>query len=499
MKIKVRDTSLSLTPKQSNEKMLVHENVTTTTPKQSHQKILVRERSFLAKQKPQGVILFADQDTVVHKSSTANAVAVKADTDTVVHKCSIRKSVLLKSNTKTTVYKATIFEAVDEISATTRRSSGFDGIPGPISVKTTTGYLMVEWWNGDKTSYGTGAPATAISPVHTITNTDNAAAGGSFADKRYRLYSVNSSGGKSGKITSWVSNTNAWVGTIDFQKCSAIKTITMTQSSTPTVPLCAKIDVSGLKSLTSLSISQHKALTELNVGGCTALTALTCSNAILTTLNVSSCTALMTLNCYSNLLTTLNVSSCTALTTLNCYSNLLTTLNVSSCTALTSLNCASNLLTTLNVSSCTALSEFLCYTNKLTALVVSGLTALTSFYCFGNLFTTLNASNLPVLQFLDVSESFDPNTTLTSLNCSNSPLLTSLRIANCSALTTLNCTNTGLDEFDGDSLANFDLWDRTDIAIYPVVAILTVTGSPVADNSSGLASLCGVNNWNLIL
>ena len=436
MKIKVRDTSLSLTPKQSNEKMLVRENVTTTTPKQSHQKILVRERSFLAKQKPQGVILFADQDTVVHKSSTANAVAVKADTDTVVHKCSIRKSVLLKSNTKTTVYKATIFEAVDEISATTRRSSGFDGLVSPISVKTTTGYLMVEWWNGDKTSYGTGAPATAISPVHTITNTDNAAAGGNFADKRYRLYSVNSSGGKSGKITSWVSNTNAWVGTIDFQKCSAIKTITMTQSSTPTVPLCTKIDVSGLKSLTSLSISQHKALTELNVGGCTALTTLTCSDDI---------------------------------------------------------------LTTLNVSSCTALSEFFCYNNKLTALVVSGLTALTSLSCFGNLFTTLNASNLPVLQFLDVSESFDPNTTLTSLNCSNSPLLTSLRIANCSALTTLNCTNTGLDESDGDGLANFDLWDRTDITIYPVVATLTVTGSPVADNSSGLASLCSTNNWNLIL
>ena len=457
MKIKVRDTSLSLTPKQSNEKMLVRKNVTTTTSKQSHQKILVRERSFLAKQKPQGVILFADQDTVVHKSSTANAVAVKADTDTVVHKCSIRKSVLLKSNTKTTVYKATIFEAVDEISATTRRSSGFDGLVGPISVKTTTGYLMVEWWNGDKTSYGTGAPATAISPVHTITNTDNAAAGGNFADKRYRLYSVNSSGGKSGKITSWVSNTNAWVGTIDFQKCSAIKTITMTQSSTPTVPLCAKIDVSGLKSLTSLSISQHKALTELNVGGCTALTALTCSDAILTTLDVSSCTALTTLNCYSNLLTTLNVSSCTAL------------------------------------------SEFFCYNNKLTALVVSGLTALTSLSCFGNLFTTLNASNLPVLQSLDVSESFDPNTTLTSLNCSNSPLLTSLKIANCSALTTLNCTNTGLDESDGDGLANFDLWDRTDIAIYPVVATLTVTGSPVADNSSGLASLCSINNWNLIL
>ena len=458
MKIKVRDTSLSLTPKQSNEKMLVHKNVTTTTPKQSHQKILVRQRSFLAKQKPQGVILFADQDTVVHKSSTANAVAVKADTDTVVHKCSIRKSVLLKSNTKTTVYKATIFEAVDEISATTRRQAGFSGSGETvIAVKTTTGYLMVEWWNGDKTSYGTGAPATAITPQHTITDADNAAAGGNFADKQYKLYSVNSSGGKSGKITSWASGVNAWVGTIDFQKCSAIKTITMTQSSTPTVPLCAKIDVSGLKSITSLSISQHKALTELNVGGCTALTALTCSDAILTTLDVSSCTALTSLNCSINLLTTLNVSSCTALTTLNCYNNLLTTLNVSSCTALTSLS------------------------------------------CFGNLFTTLNASNLPVLQFLDVSESFDPNTTLTSLNCSNSPLLTSLRIANCSALTTLNCTNTGLDEFDGNSDANFDLWDRIDIAIYPVVATLTVTGSPVADNSSGLASLCSTNNWNLIL
>ena len=436
MKIKVRDTSLSLTPKQSNEKILVHENVTTTTPKQSHQKILVREHSFLAKQKPQGVILFADQDTVVHKSSTANAVTVKADTDTVVHKCSIRKSVLLKSNTKTTVYKATIFEAVDEILATTRRSAGFDGNPSPISVKTTTGYLMVEWWNGDKTSYGTGAPATAISPQHTITNTDNSAAGGSFADKRYKLYSVNASGGKSGKITSWASGENAWVGTIDFQKCSAIKTITMTQSITPPVPLCAKIDVSGLKSLTSLSISIHKALTELNVNACTALTTLICGDSIVTTLDVSSCTALTTLNCSANQqLTTLNLSGLTALTTLNCSSNL---------------------------------------------------------------FTTLNASNLPALQSLDVSEAFFPNTILTSLNCSNSPL-TSLRIANCSALTTINCTNTGLDEFDGNSDANFDLWDRSNIITYPVVGTLTVTGSPVADNSTELASLCGTNGWNLIL
>jgi hypothetical protein len=459
MKIKVRDTSLSLTPKQSNEKMLVHKNVTTTTPKQSHQKILVREHSFLAKQKPQGVILFADQDTVVHKSSTTNAVAVKADTDTVVHKCSIGKSVLLKSNTKTTVYKATIFEAVDEISATTRRQAGFSGSGETvIAVKTTTGYLMVEWWNGDKTSYGTGAPATAITPQHTITDADNAAAGGDFADKQYKLYSVNSSGGRSGKITSWASGVNAWVGTIDFQKCSAIKTITMTQSSTPQTPLCAKIDVSGLKSITSLSISDHKALTTLNVSGCTALTVLSCVNAILTTLNVNSCTALITLNCSSNQLTTLNVSGCTALITLNCDSN-----------------------------------------TQLTTLDLSGLTALTTLSCVPNRFTTLNASNLPALQFLDVSEpSFgnnEQNTTLTSLNCSNSPLLTSLRIANCSALTTINCTNTGLDESDADSVANFDLWDRGDTT----TGTLTVTGSPVTGNLGGLPSACTINNWNLIL
>lgn len=233
----------------------------------------------------------------------------------------------------------------------------------------------------------------------------------------------------------------------------------MTQSSTPQIPLCAKIDVSGLKSLTSLTIIDHKGLAELNASGCTALTVLNCFNAILTTLDVNGCTALTSLNCYNNLLTTLNVSSCTALT------------------------------------------EILCYNNKLTALVVSSCTALTSLTCNTNLFTTLNASNLPVLQFLDVSEpSFgnnEQNTTLTSLNCSNSPLLTSLRIGNCSALTTINCTNNGLDELDGNGDANFDLWDRGSMT----TGTLTVTGSPVTvnPNLTNLQQVWFLYNWNFIV
>jgi len=165
------------------------------------------------------------------------------------------------------------------------------------SVKSTTGYIGVRWWDGTVEIVGNGSAGTAHNWSKAVPAWDSAWSGPSPKE-----------------IYMW----------------SATGAADPTQSG----------DITYLNCYTN-------SLTSLDVSGLTALTYLDCYSNSLTSLDVSGLTALTYLRCFVNSLTSLDVSGLTALTYLDCSGNSLTSLDVSGLTALTYLNCYDNSLTSL--------------------------------------------------------------------------------------------------------------------------------------------------------
>ena len=215
-------------------------------------------------------------------------------------------------------------------------------------------------------------------------------------------------------------------------------------------------NLQGIKYFTALKELRcyNNPMTSLDVSGLTALTYLDCSHpntytgTKLTSLNVSSCTNLETLYCSSNNISSLSVGDFTNLKNLDCSYN----------TSLTTLNCYRDNLTTLNVAGCYALKELLCYENANLAAITGlihctaityldcedcAITSLTAVKNMGNIatllarnnkLTSLEVTNKSKLKTLRVSG----NTTLTDLQCNNNDL-TTLNVTGCTALNILNC------------------------------------------------------------
>ena len=190
-------------------------------------------------------------------------------------------------------------------------------------------------------------------------------------------------------------------------------------------------------SLTSVDLSQNtklktlncynNQLTSLNLSNQSNLEYLDCSNNKLTTLNASNKSSLKTLNCSNN----------TLLTTLNCYSDNLTTLNVTGCTALNTLKCYynANLATITGLANCTAITYLDCEDCAITDLPgVNNMTNIQKLYARNNKLTTLAVTGKNQLEFLRVSG----NTLLTHLNCYRN-VLTTLNVTGCTALKELLC------------------------------------------------------------
>ena len=221
--------------------------------------------------------------------------------------------------------------------------------------------------------------------------------------------------------------------------------------------------------LTTLTVTNNPALVTFNCSNCTSLTNLNAYYNDLTTFIITGCTALKELRCHynSNLASITGVGGCTALTYVDCEDCALTTLQLQNATniatiyarnnqlpsfaisdksslktlwvsnnPLTTLHCYSNALTSLSVTGCTSLANLSCYENASLSTIggLTDLSNLTTLYAYSCNFSSLNLAN---------------KTKLTTLNCHGNKL-TSLNLTGCTALTDLRCyTNSNLSTITG--------------------------------------------------
>ncbi|MBR5684610.1 MAG: hypothetical protein IKX18_00470 [Muribaculaceae bacterium] len=263
---------------------------------------------------------------------------------------------------------------------------------------------------------------------------------------------------------------------VDLSQNTKLKTLNcynnqLTSLNLSNHPNLEYLDCSNNK-LTTLNMSNKSSLKTLNCSNNTLLTTLNCYKDNLTTLNVTGCTALNTLKCYenANLAAITGLANCTAITYLDCEDcaitdlpgvnnmtniatllasnnklttlavtnkNKLTNLRVSDNTLLTNLNCYRNALTTLNVSGCTKLNELLCYENANLATItgLADCTAITYLDCEDCAITSLPGVN----DMTNIEKLYARNNKLTSLNVGELSYLKTLRISGNTLLTTLYC------------------------------------------------------------
>ncbi|SHG12443.1 leucine-rich repeat domain-containing protein [Flavobacterium johnsoniae] len=200
---------------------------------------------------------------------------------------------------------------------------------------------------------------------------------------------------------------------------NSLKALNVSNNTALTVLDCnnnqiAYLDVSNNLSLTELVCYSNK-LTALDVKKNTALTKLDSGSNQYTSLDISNNTALTFLGCNTSQLTTIDVSNNTALKLLDCRENKITTLDVSEITTLTELYCQSNELKDLDISKNKVLEFLNCSKNQLTTLDISTNTALVGLYPNYNQLINLNLKN-------------GNNDKLIYLNFKNNPNLTCIQV-----------------------------------------------------------------------
>ena len=269
-------------------------------------------------------------------------------------------------------------------------------------------------------------------------------------------------------------------------------------------PVLRYLDCSNNK-LTTLSAANKSTLKLLYCKNNTLLTGLYCYNDILTTLDVTGCTALKTFKCYENasLASITGLANCTAITYLDCEDCAITDLSaVNSMTNIEKIFARNNKLTTLSVTGKTKLTNLLvsgnttltnltCYRNALTALQVDGCTALKELRCYenANLATITGLANCTAITYLDcedcaitslpgvnnmtnIATLLARNNKLTTLDVSQSLYLNTLRVSGNTLLTNLKCYGCDLTNLYVTGCSSLTYLDCT----YNKLTSLDVTG-----------------------
>lgn len=343
-----------------------------------------------------------------------------------------------------------------------------------------------------------------------------------------------------------------------LNSCENLATINLVNTAIQSLDLSnnqklTKVWVTNCASLKNLDLtrsSESTTLSSLNINNCTALTNLNLYNCKgIATLAVSSLTALETLNLsYSGVTTfngatdTMNFSSNTALK--NIYLNGISTftgINVSGNTKLEELYLTDNVnvqsldlsanallkklvlartsaLTTLNVTSWSNLQTLSLEDVGLTALEISNATSLVSANIINNnSLTNISISNASTLTSISLSDGNSnyrvtnlaiKNSAITSLDVTYLPMITSLDVSNCSALTsitgldslteleTFTATGSGVEELDlsaNELLTTIDLSDSA-------IATFTMNGDAknLAVNSISVENCNELSEFTLI-
>ena len=130
------------------------------------------------------------------------------------------------------------------------------------------------------------------------------------------------------------------------------------------------MDFSGWLNLSPLTglreaLLDGNRISTLGVTGCQELANLSCMCNDIKMMDVAQCSELRQLNCAFNQLSSLSVSGLSHLEELNCCNNAINNLDLSGASALTYLECSANQLTGLDVSTNTALNALFCSGNQL--------------------------------------------------------------------------------------------------------------------------------------
>ena len=212
-------------------------------------------------------------------------------------------------------------------------------------------------------------------------------------------------------------------------------------------------DITGIGYLTSLvSLNCSSAqLTNIDLSGLTSLESLSIRSSEAGSIDVSNCTSLRSLSCTWCSLTSIDVSGCTSLEELNCSYNSIEVLDLSDCSSLTTLNCVQNRLTSLDLSNNPCLVSARCTTNWLESLVVGNQPNLVELTATSRYLDTVDVSLCPKLETLELTDvavivdgvAQSGSSSLSSLDVSNNPLLTTLKCSG-NQLTSLNLSNNPL-------------------------------------------------------
>lgn len=229
---------------------------------------------------------------------------------------------------------ATRSPMTEEVVVTTTRSAGTFVINVQLTVDASTissNRVTVLWWDGTKstqsyiagfspeydvqTGLASGVPYSFSKAISSPYNNSN--------PKTVRLYTSNSSGKAIGHY-----NKNYRITHVDVADSAVFQDNGVTS-----------VDVSGLRSLLSLTTSLNAGLTSLPRLPKT-LTTLFVDNCNLTSIDLTGQTALEALDIYNNSnLTSLGLSTCTSLLRLNCFGTGISSLNLNGLSNLTLVKC----------------------------------------------------------------------------------------------------------------------------------------------------------------
>jgi|688.fasta_scaffold65762_10 Leucine-rich repeat (LRR) protein len=207
-----------------------------------------------------------------------------------------------------------------------------------LSIKTSTGYAAVMWWDGSVSVYGSGMASAFMTAQKSVPTSGN------------------------------------W-------SRSAPKQIYIWPCSPGTAIY------SG--SITGLSCSSRK-LTALSVADCGNLTSLDCSTNVIDYIDLRNCDSLQELFCYGNNIGSLDLSQLPALVSLYCQNNYFTSLSLTTNTKLETLQCDHNELTGLTLTNNTLLQNLYCHDNDMYGLSLSTNTRLKNLNCSSNRILTFS-------------------------------------------------------------------------------------------------------------
>jgi Leucine-rich repeat (LRR) protein len=207
-----------------------------------------------------------------------------------------------------------------------------------LSVRTSTGYAAVMWWDGSVSIYGNGMASAFMTAQKSVPTSGN------------------------------------W-------SRSAPKQIYIWPCSPGTAIY------SG--SITGLSCSSRK-LTALSVADCGNLTSLDCSTNVIDYIDLRNCDSLQELFCYGNNIGSLDLSQLPALVSLYCQNNYFTSLSLTTNTKLETLQCDHNQLTGLTLTNNTLLQNLYCHDNDIYGLSLSTNTRLKNLNCSSNRILTFS-------------------------------------------------------------------------------------------------------------